>query len=152
MLSRCFSFQSGCTARTWKSGHYLYELHVAETRDDGQQFCCRSVRHFSASSSELRPGVSGLPINLDDLWPYTSHLRARVRTMDPGGQPMSAAQRRKQRDDCARGGDSSQSLRRWLRCPTTRTPRWTPFGARRLAPAPRWALPSILSSRTLMKE
>ena len=39
----------------------------------------RLVRHFSASSSELRPGVSRLPMNLDDLWPYTYHLRARVR-------------------------------------------------------------------------
>ena len=39
----------------------------------------RLARHFSASSSEIRPSVSGLPMNLDDLWPYTSHLRARVR-------------------------------------------------------------------------
>ena len=37
------------------------------------------ARHLSASSSEMRPSVSGLPMNLDDLWPYTSHLRARVR-------------------------------------------------------------------------
>ena len=26
------------TARTWKTGHYFYELHVAETREDGQHF------------------------------------------------------------------------------------------------------------------
>ena len=39
----------------------------------------RSVRHISASSSELRPCVTGLPINLDDLWPYRSQLRARLR-------------------------------------------------------------------------
>ena len=37
-------------------------------------FFRRSVRHFSASSSELRPGVSGLPIYLDDLWPYVQSL------------------------------------------------------------------------------
>ena len=42
-------------------------------------FFRRSVRHFSTSSSELRPSVSGLPIHLDDLWTHTSHLRARVR-------------------------------------------------------------------------
>ena len=26
------------TARTWKTGHYFYEFHVADTRDDGQHF------------------------------------------------------------------------------------------------------------------
>ena len=40
--------------RTWKTGHYLHELHGAATRDDGRVFRC-SVWHFSASSSELRP-------------------------------------------------------------------------------------------------
>ena len=55
-------------------------------------------------------------------------------------------------DGCLRGGDtsSSRSLRCWQRCLTTRTPRWTPqtppYGDRRLAPAPRWALPSFMSS------
>ena len=42
----------------------------------------------------------------------------------------------------------------WLRCPTTRTPRWTlrtpPYGDRRLAPAPRWALPSTTNSPRTM--
>ena len=38
VLSRCFSFQSRCTARTWKTPHCFYELHVTETRDDGQHF------------------------------------------------------------------------------------------------------------------
>ena len=40
-------------ALTWKPGHYFYELHGAATLDDGMVFRC-SVRHFSASSSELR--------------------------------------------------------------------------------------------------
>ena len=36
------------------------------------------LKAFAASSSESRPGVSGLPIHLDDLWTYTCCLRARV--------------------------------------------------------------------------
>ena len=48
VLGRCFSFQSGCTARTWKTGHYFFELHVAETRDDGQHF-------FAAQCGIFRP-------------------------------------------------------------------------------------------------
>ena len=61
VFSRCLSFQSVAQLAL---GKLFYELHVAETRDDGQHFF-RSVRHFSASSSELRPVVSGLPNHLD---------------------------------------------------------------------------------------
>ena len=37
-----------------------------------------SVRHFSASSSELRPFVSGLPINSQGLWTYAFRLKDSV--------------------------------------------------------------------------
>ena len=52
-------------------------------------------------------------------------------------QPSSVPHSGGNSDDCARGGDtsSSGSLRCWLRCPTIRTPRWTPrmppYGDRR---------------------
>ena len=33
-------------ARTWKTGHYFCELHVAETSDDGQHFSPLSAAFF----------------------------------------------------------------------------------------------------------
>ena len=34
-LADASALSPGMRARTWKTGHYFYELHVAETRDDG---------------------------------------------------------------------------------------------------------------------
>ena len=58
---------------------YFYEFQLVELRDEGQGFFRCSVWHFSASSLELRPFVSGLPINSQGLWTYAFLLKDRVK-------------------------------------------------------------------------
>ena len=75
-----FSLSPCARCSPLKSGQYFYESMCWNLRDD-QGIFRRSVRHFSASSSELidarRDRV--MPIHLGILWSCTSCLRARVR-------------------------------------------------------------------------
>ena len=34
------------TVRTWKTGHYFYEFHVVELRDDGRNFSLLGATFF----------------------------------------------------------------------------------------------------------
>ena len=63
--------------RTWKSGQYFFELHVAGSFDDGADFfvhLCQTHVPGSAGTREVSPGWSGTrcTINRSDLWTYTS--------------------------------------------------------------------------------
>ena len=57
--SRCFWLQFCSAQFALGKLEVLLELHVADTGDDGQHFFAAQCGIFSASSSELRPVVTG---------------------------------------------------------------------------------------------
>ena len=52
-------------ARTWKTGHYFYELHVAETSDSGQHFSSLSAAFFGLLFGVEALRYRVMPIHLD---------------------------------------------------------------------------------------
>ena len=76
MLIRCFDLSPCTRCSPLEYGQYLYESMCWNLLDDEGHFS-RSVRIFPMPPFGVESLVV-LPINLDDLWLYTSHLRARV--------------------------------------------------------------------------
>ena len=76
MLRRCFDLSPCTRCSPLEYGLSFYESVCWKLLDDEEYFS-RSVRIFRTPPSGVESLVV-LPINLDDLWPYTSNLRARV--------------------------------------------------------------------------
>ena len=76
MLSRCFDLSPCTRCSPLEYGHYFYESMCWNLLDDEGYFP-RSVCIFRTRPLKVESLVV-IPINLDDLWPCTSHLRARV--------------------------------------------------------------------------
>ena len=77
MPSRCFGCSLLSVVHSWKHWTTFTSFSWLSCVMKDRVFRC-SVRHFSASSSELRPFVSGLPINSQGLWTYAFRLKDRV--------------------------------------------------------------------------
>ena len=78
MLSRCFDLSPCTRCSPLEYGQYCYEPMCWNLLDDERHFS-RSVRIFRTLPLRVESLVV-MPINLDDLWLFTSHFRARLQT------------------------------------------------------------------------
>ena len=77
-----------CAVRTWKTGQYFYELHVADTSDDGENFSPLSAAFFGLLLGIEARWYGAMPIHLDILWSYILSQSTRQKQQQQPQQPQ----------------------------------------------------------------